>query len=181
MTIETYIDENDLLTCQLYYASKSKQIKKKRQKNRIIIPILYTVFALILYFIDKSIISYLFFIFAILWYFLYPIYERRRYIKHYTTWNKENSLNKIGKVATIEFSNEFIITKEGINEGKLSTAEINEINEIATAVFVKLKTGNSIVLAKNKIKDFDQVISTLKELASFLNIKYNVETSWKWK
>jgi hypothetical protein len=41
MTFELKIDENDYLTYQLFVASKSESIKKKRNRNKIIMPILY--------------------------------------------------------------------------------------------------------------------------------------------
>lgn len=181
MTINYKIDENDFLTYQLYNASKSKHIKKTRWRNKVILPIIYFAFGLLFLFGDKISLSIVFFTTGILWFFIYPFWERRRYIKHYQRFIIENYQNRLGKIASLEFSNEFILAKDNSSESKTLTTEIEEINEIPTTIFVKLKNGQSFILPKSKIENMEEVVTRLKELARYLEINYNINEKWEWK
>ena len=181
MIIEYKIDKNDYLTHQLYIASKSERIKKKRMKNKVVVPLIYAIFGLLLLWIDKLGMAIIFFAVGILWYFIYPIWEKRHYIKHYEGFIKENYRDTVDRTASLEFSNEYIIAKDSGSESKVLTKELKKIDEISTAIFVRLKTGQAFVLPKDKIKNIDLLIMKLKELAKFLDIEYNLEDNWKWK
>ena len=181
MTIDFSIDEKDFLTNQLYMASKSDRIRKKRKRNRIILPLIYVAFGILFLFTDKLPLTIIFLIIGLLWYIVYPIYEKRYYIKHYQGFIKDNYKERIGKTSSLEINDDFIIGKDSGSESKILTKELEEINEIPTTIFVKLKTGQSLILPKNKIKNIDLLIIRLKQLASSLNIPYNLDEKWEWK
>ena len=181
MTIDFSIDEKDFLTNQLYMASKSDRIRKKRKRNRIILPLIYVAFGILFLFTDKLPLTIIFLIIGLLWYIVYPIYEKRHYIKHYQGFIKDNYKERIGKTSSLEINDDFIIGKDSGSESKILTKELEEINEIPTTIFVKLKTGQSLILPKNKIKNIDLLIIRLKQLASSLNIPYNLDEKWEWK
>ena len=67
------------------------------------------------------------------------------------------------------------------SESKVLTTELEEICEIPTTIFVRLKGGQSFILPKDKITDLDNVKARLKELAKHLKIKYDTDENWKWK
>lgn len=182
MILEYKIDENDFLTHQLFIASKSDRIKKKRVKNKIIIPIIY--FVLGVYFLVKNenlVVFILFSLVGFLWYFFYPIWERKHYINHYKGFIKENYNGKVNIMTTIEFNNELIIAKDQASESKVFTTEISEIVEIPSTIYVRLKSGQSIILPKDKIANFSQLRARLKELAKYLNINYELDEKWEWR
>lgn len=182
MTIEYKLDENDFLTHQLYIASTSERIRKKRQRNRVIVPLTYFVIGLFLYILeDKLGLLITFFIIAIIWYIVYPIWERRHYIGHYRGFIKENYKDRIGRTATLEFTNDFILAKDNGSESKVLTTELEEIIEIPTTILLRLKGGQSIILPKEKISSIDILTTKLKELASHLKIRYKLDDNWKWK
>lgn len=181
MTIDYRIDENDFLTHQLYLASKSERIKKKRKRNRLIVPIIYFVFSLLSFFQGGLSLAVIFFIIAPLWFFIYPLWERRYYKKHYQGFIQENYKDRLGKTASLELSKDFILVKDRGSESKVLTTEISEINEIPTTIFVRLKGGQSFILPKDKITNIDYVTIRLKELAIYLKVEYNIDEKWEWK
>lgn len=181
MTIDYIIDENDFLTHQLFLASKSDRIRKKRQRSKVILPLIYIAFGLLFLFQDKVSLTIIFFIIGLLWFFIYPLWERRHYIKHYKGFIKENYKDRLGRTATLEFSNEYILAKDNGSESKVLTSELEEICEIPTTIFVRLKGGQSFILPKDRITDFDKVKARLKELADHLKIKYGTDEKWEWK
>lgn len=181
MRIDYKIDENDFLTYQLYVASKSEKIKKNRKRTKLIIPVLYIALALWFMVQDSHSLAFIFFIIALFWFFLYPLWERRRYMNHYKRCIKEHYKDRIGKTASIEFDNELIIAKDSQIESKIVTRELEEIAEISTTIFIKLKGGQSLILPKEKINDIDSLTARLKELATYLHIEYNIDDKWAWK
>jgi len=61
------------------------------------------------------------------------------------------------------------------------TTEIEQIHEIPTTIFVRLKSGQSFILPKDKIEHVHMLIVRLKELADYLKIKYEDDDTWEWK
>lgn len=181
MTIEYKIDENDFLTHQLFLASKSDRIKKKRRRSKVIVPLIYVVFGFLFLFESNYIMTIAFFVIGLLWFLIYPLWERRHYIKHYQGFIKETYKDRLGRTTTLEFSNDFILANDNGSESRILTKEIDEISEIQSTIFVRLKDGQSFILPKNKITSLDIVTRRLKELADFLKIKYVVDDKWEWK
>ncbi len=181
MTINYKIDENDFLSYQLFAASKSDRIRKKRLRSKVTVLLIYAALGLLFFYQEEIFLTIVLFLIGLLWFFIYPIWERSRYVKHYQGFIRENYQGRFGRIANLEFSNDYIIAKENGNEGKILTTELEEINEIPTAIFVRLKGGQSIIIPKDKITNIDNVKVFLKELAANLKIKYNAEENWKWK
>ncbi len=181
MNIEFKIDENAFLVHQLYTASNSDHIKKKRQKSKVIVPLIYLALGIVFYIQSNIALSILFIVIGILWFFLFPMWEKYRYVKHYREFIKENYRDRLNKTSILEINNENIIAKDDGTESKVQTKEINEIIEIAECIFIKLKTGQSFILPKDKIDNIDELITRLKELAQHLNINYNIDNTWEWK
>ncbi len=181
MTIDYKIDENDFLTHQLFVASKSDRIKKKRKRTKVILPLIYFAFGLLFLYEDKFSLTITFFIIGLLWFFIYPLWERQHYINHYKGFIKENYKDRLGKSATLQLNDDFIIARDNGSESKVLTKELEEINEIPLTIFVRLKGGQSFILPKDKIANIDNVKTRLKELATFLKINYDLDEQWKWK
>jgi hypothetical protein len=181
MTIDYKIDENDFLTHQLFVASKSSRIKRKRRRNKLIVLVIYAVLGILLFIENKYFLSIIFLAIGILWFFIYPIWEKRHYIKHYKEFIKENYKDRLGRNTRLEISNDYILAKDNGSESKILTTELEEIHEIPTTIFIRLKGGQSFILAKDKIANVDAVKATLKELAAYLKIKYITDEKWEWK
>lgn len=181
MIINYNLDENDFLTYQLFIASKSERIQKKRQRNRFLVLVFYILFGLYGYYTERTGLLVIFVIIAIAWFFLYPIWERKRYVNHYKGFIKENYKDRLGKVATVEINEAFILTKDETSESRVSTREVKNITDIGSVIFIRWDTSVSLVLPQNKISQFDQLRSYLKDLASQVNIDYIVEEDWRWR
>ncbi len=181
MVVEFKITENDFLIHQLYLASISDRIRKKRQRNRIIVPLIYSVVGIIAFSLSNSTTTIICFIIATLWFLFYPMREKRRYSKHYESFIKDSYKERIGRLAVIEFSNDFIVTKDEGSESKILTKEFEAMVELPTIILLKLKGGQSIILPKERIKNIDALIVRLNELADYLKIEYIMNDKWEWK
>lgn len=180
MILNYALDENHYLAHQLYIASKSERIIKKRFKNRIIVPIIYVLFGILLYTIENITLAIVFVLFAVLWYFVYPIWERKRYVNHYKAFIKENFGSKLNHVATVELGCDFIHTVDNGSESKVSTNEVLEFIEISSVFFVKIDGGQCLIIPKENSSDVEAIKLRLKELGNILNVPYSEELNWKW-
>jgi hypothetical protein len=181
MTITYKIEEADFLTHQLYIASKSDRITKKRRKSKLIVPLAYVAFGIMSFYVDNFSLGIIFIIIAVLWFFIYPVWQRRHYINHYKGFIKENYKERLNRTGTLEIDNDIIIAKDSGSESRISTEELEKISEISSAIFLRLKTGQSLILPKKQVDNIINLKTRLRELASYLNIEYEVDDKWEWK
>lgn len=181
MIIEYTLTAEDYLTFHLFTSSKSALIKKKRSRNKILVPVCYLIIGVFSFYNGKQIFAVLMALASVLWYFLYPIREKARYVKYFKDFIKENHQEKIGRTVTLEIQNDLIFSKDSGGEGKILTTEIAELNEIPHYIFLKFKTGQVLIFPKDKMPAFEALRTRLRELASYLSIPYNVDEHWKWK
>jgi hypothetical protein len=183
MKIEYKLDENHYLTYQLYTASVSKVLLKKRKRNKIILPVLYLLFAAMILLVYRKFNWSIYFLIitAILWYCYYPKWEKRRYIRYYKNFIKEEFGNRFNKIITVEIEDEYLLATDDGSETKISTKELEKVTELSTIVLIKLKNGTSIIFPKDKMGNIEEVIIRIKKLADHLNIPYTTDLNWEWK
>jgi hypothetical protein len=181
MKLEYSLEKNDYVTFQLFAAAKSKRITKKRRNNKIILPLIYLGLAVVTYFVEDIGLSIIFLFIGLLWFLFYPAYEKKKYFRHYDKYIEENYKNRFGKVETLNFEEDYVLSKDYTGEGKLFLSEVEELNEIEKYYFLKFNSGVSLIIPKSKIDNLDQLSQYLKSLVSSLNIKHNIELTWEWK
>jgi len=181
MKIEFELREEDYLTFQLYAASTSERIKKKRQRSRWRVPLAYLLIGGWFLIQDKYVISVLFIVVAIAWFFVYPLWERRHYFKHYQDHIREHYAARFNQFATLTFDENNISTKDRTGESTILSTEIIGIIEIPQLIMIAIRGGQSYLLPKQRLANPDGIISRLQELSRQLNIQYKVENHWVWK
>ncbi|MFM9950219.1 MAG: YcxB family protein [Saprospiraceae bacterium] len=181
MTITYSLSENDFLTHQLYAASTAERIIKKRQRARLIGPLIYLLLGLYYWFVSSRTAAGFLVILAILWYFIYPIWERNYYVRHYQAYIRENFRDRIGKLLTLTFEDDHLFAKESGMESKIPYSELSSVIEIPATIFLKLKTGEAIVLPKSSIQNLEPLKEKLKALTSALDVPYVLNEQWRWK
>lgn len=181
--VEKYsLDQQDYLDYQLFYASQSPLVIRKRKRMRLLVPITYIILALILWFTKTDyILLTSFLLIALLWFFLYPLWSRRLYTRHYSKFNKEALKGRENNEAEVRIDENEIYSRTNTVETKISWAEIEEINEVPKAFYLKMKSSTSIVIPKNKIRDEKTVREFLQQVSKSKNIKYNYFPNWEWK
>lgn len=172
------LTNEDFLEHQLYVASKSETIIKKRKRTRVIIPLVYLTLALFFFFNKGNYTSCIIFIsIAVVWYLFYPIRSKKLHIKHYQNHINEHYKNRINVESEIEITNEYIFGKEKSGESKTSIEEIESLIELKNRFFLTLKTGLSLVIPKTAIHDITQFKNKITEL----HIEIIDELNWEFK
>ena len=130
------LDANDFLQYQLFTASKSKHIAKKKMYGWLLFTVAATIFALYCFFNDSTSLAIYFGAIALVWYLLYPKYFNWKYVKHYTDIVNKNYKNRFGQSTTISFSKGYVIATDQSGEGRIKTSEIVNINETGQHLFI---------------------------------------------
>ncbi len=174
------LDKEDFLRFQLFTASKSKRIRKKRITSWILMTSSFLCLGLVLLDNADKLLAYYFLTVSIISLFFYPVYSKWRYKKHYQKHIEENYKNKIGLLIEISLDQEYITMKDRSSEVRIKLTEIESIHEIKEDLFIKLNTGDTLIIPA-RIPDFE---SFMKELATTLpdsKIQWNKEYNWRWK
>jgi hypothetical protein len=179
--VEYPLQADDYLQYQLYVASKSKRIQKKRKNSKIGLPIIYIFFSIVIYFYSNSLLSFLFIAIAIAWYFLYPVWEKHHYIKHYKDFIDENyKANKEEKIV-LEVNETYLFIKNNGSESKVNCSEIATITELNQYLYIHLNSGQTLIVPKSRTNNLDELIATLKLIEKKYSIEYKTEPNWEWK
>lgn len=181
MKVNYILDENDYLQFQLYTASKSDRIKKQRKKSWIIMTLAFLSLSFLFYTTEMKSLMYYFAVFSILSLILFPIYSKKRYYNHNKKYNLETYKNRFGNTCTITFDEINIISSDPTAETSINLSAIEEIAETSQYIYLKIKTGGSLIIPKLKVENINLVQTYLENLAEKLKINFNKELSWRWK
>jgi len=170
------LEKEDFLTYQLFTSSQSLRIRKKRRRDWLLL----TLGSLLLsgYFFYQQIeaMSIYFMITAVIFALFYNRYFNWRYKKHYSTFIDENYKNRFGLESQIEFVDDFVIVKDKTGEGKIKIEEIEKVDNLENHIFIKVSTGTSLIITKQKIDNSALITEWMKSKS----VSVNDYKNWKW-
>jgi hypothetical protein len=76
--------------------------------------------------------------------------------------------------------NGFIVSVGDNQEGKIKLTEIQEINEISENLFIKIKTGESVIIP-SRLSEYEILKKQLYDLVEPLGVTWKNQLNWKWK
>ena len=177
MKLKYHLEESDFLSFQLYTASKSAVIRKRRQNGRITVIFLIAFLGVLFYIKGDELLAILLGIAAVLSFLFFPGYLNRLYKKHYKTHIKEHYANRIGTIVELEFQENRLLEKSSFGEASINLSAIERIIEAPAHFFVKIVTGESIIIPKRALADIDK----LKDSIKALGLTITEDLQWKWK
>lgn len=180
MKLNYSLSQEDYLNFQLYYGLRSPYGKKLRTRNWLIVPLIYTFFASILFFTSSPIFSISFLILAILWLLFYPSFQKRRMAKVYKNYNIEQFQRRFDKPVEVSFDKLHVNLKDYAGEAKINLIEIDEMREVENYYYLKFTTGVVLIIPKQKIDTIDELKAFLEALVKKSRIKYVPDLEWKW-
>ena len=170
MTLEYSLTEDDYLQHQLFLASKSEKIKKKRINSWILTTLAFLSLGFILYSNKPKFMSYYFLTAGVLSAFLYPLYLRYYYKNHYKKFIADRFKNCFGLIATVKFNQDDIETFDITGESKINLSQLEQINEIPNYIYLRLKSGGSLIIPKLQISNIDIVRTELQTISTGFNV-----------
>jgi hypothetical protein len=181
MKLTYQLDHNDFLKHQLYSASKSARIKKKRRNSWLIASATMLLLGFLFYQSNNSFLSYCCLAFGVFTFIFFPLYQRQQYKDHYAKFIADAYKNRFGLISTIYFNEDTIETSDSTGESKINLSELAYVAETRDYFYPGLKTGEHIIIPKSKITDLPQLRQDLRKLCDRLKIDFIEDLNWKWK
>lgn len=179
--IKLKLNKEDLVAFQLFVASNSERLIKKRKQTRMRLPIVYIFLALVMFYNAQVLFGSFLLAFSILWFYYYPMFESKKYVKHYSSYVNENFKSKLDLETKLEFTDEEIRTYDNMGSSIIKNETITHIDETLVYIFIRLETGMGIILPKSKIKNLDELEKWIDRLSIKYKISKNVNLDWVWK
>lgn len=181
MKFETTQTKEDYLYLFLFSSSKSKLAKKRRRNTLIILSGMFIVISIEAYLAGGHLFKWWeVLIIGTIFIYLYTFYQRNLYIRHYKKNVAENFKNKFGKTASVEFSDEQLITGDYAGESKLNLEQLEHIYETGTYYIIKFRTADGLVVRKEEVSD-SEFRALIKRLTEKYNIPFTQELNWKFR
>lgn len=79
----------------------------------------------------------------------------------------------------IIFKDSFLESKDITGEAKINYSVFREIIEISTHYIINVESGETLIIAKEYIKDSTELNVFLKDLSNKLAIEYKTDVDWK--
>lgn len=173
------LEQEDFLRYQLFTASKSKRIKRKRILSWLLITATMFLLGFMMMQKTEKFLAYYFLAFGIITFIFYPFYQKVYYKKHYLKHINEYYKNRFGQESELSFRDDHIVSVAEAQEGKAKLLEITEINEIADNLFINFKSGDCLIIPSCNIH-FNELKQELQANITDLDIMWNKELEWKW-
>lgn len=109
----------------------------------------------------------------------YPKYQKWYYRRHYINHIKEHYKNKVNQTSVLELDSECIKSSSKFGEASINLREVIELNETGDYLFVKISTGESLILPKAKV-DIDLFKKELLSILPSNGLLVTEELNWKW-
>lgn len=180
MILEISLTKDDFLAHQLFNASRSERIRKKRRRNRYIVSILYIIIGLCFYLLDKSYPAVIFPVIGFVWIFVYPLWSRRQYRRHYAAHIDDHYSYRIGRKMNLSVEEDSLVTQDETGEGRVALSEVDGIFEIPSHFLIHLKTGVSFILPKSSLPENDLEVF-VAQVESSTGVKRESFPNWKWR
>jgi hypothetical protein len=175
------LDENDLLTFQLYTASKTPRIRNGRIRTWILMTVTFLLFAYLFYESSNDSLTVYFLSLAGLSAIFAPFYTRWKYKRHYLKYIRDTFKNRLGQECTLIIDSETVGTKSNSEEVKIKKSEIEEINEIKDYYFLKARSGTTLLISKLKTDNLEEIEDLIRSLVERYGVRHNIELNWKWR
>lgn len=176
MIVRYKLSETDYLNNQLFIASRSERIKRKRRNSLIIVPVAYLALAIFGFLSISNSMGIAFVILSLLWCLLYPKYQAKKYYNHYKSHIAENYKELCETEVTMEIREDVIVCSDSKAESKLKINAIGKIFELPTVYLLNINKASNIVMPRN-----DQVSAFINILITQHDIELHDFISWNWK
>lgn len=170
------IEKEDLIEFQLYVASKSEILIKKRRNSRALLVAASTLFAGYFFTSDELIMGIYFSIMVVGFILFYYKYFSWKQKLNYGRFIKANYSSRFGMQETLETFPDKIHVKDNFGEGDVKASELTGIIEIQSHFFINLDSGSSLIIPKSQVNSKE-----IKQQLSLLNTPFIEELDWSWK
>ena len=176
MKMKYTLDRKDFVELQLFNATKSVSIQKKKRRETIYLTLGALLAAAYFLVQDHMAMTIWFLLVAVVTVSFYPKYFKRKYKKHYEKYIDEHYAKRFGEKVELALTNEAIWSRNQIGEGTLYLSEIDRVNETQHHFFLHTSAGPSMIIPKRELDTLDQFRAAVAKV----NIPVIDDKNWSW-
>lgn len=175
MEVTYSLEHNDFLTQHLYRITRDKTIQIKRQKQWIILPIVFFAIAAYFYYMDLMSLALAMAFYTIITLLFYRKYFDYKYKNSIEKFVRKNLSKRAGIDFTVNFGKSNILISDETGESKIKNDQVDYIADLPDHFLLHMKVGEVLIIPKNKV-DAHAMKNT------FDQHKFAVidESKWKW-
>ena len=165
MKLTCQLTPADLVAFNEYHVAHSDLHRAQRRKHRYVVPVIYFIFAGLLFLGSAGRAALIFAVFAIIWFLLSPRWLRRRYRKHFQKHVAETAGEAIKTPVTLELRDDGIHSESNLGHSVLKYSAVGQIVENGMYTYVYIGQGMALVLPEDRIarQDIDAFVTDLKK------------------
>jgi len=180
MQIKYSLDERDYLIHQMYVSGSSKFVRRRRIRNRFIVPVVYVAVGAVAFLIDLILLGIAFLTLAIIWMLLYPFYSKRLHMRHFRNNIKEHYDRRVNEEVTLAVAADGIFTSGRDGESKINYDAVDSIVELSDHFIVRLISAASLILPKDRTRGDDLKVM-VKSIADNAKVEIVDARDWNWQ
>lgn len=180
MEIEYSLAKDDFLTYQLFTASQSQSVRKRRLLYRFIGPLIYVALGFILSVQGDYISLVVFSVIALVWLLFYPLYSRWRYKSHYSKYIEEHYSKVLGKKGSVKLEDEHLAMSNNGVEAKVAFTDIDSLIELEGHFLLGISTGNTCIVPKREVEQ-ELLSSFIADVERLTEVERVDMSSWRWR
>ncbi len=174
------LKKEDILAFQMYESGESEYQKKRRKRNRLLVPVIYGLIAIMAFFKEFNSIGAGILVFSVVWFFLYPTYAKWFHCRHFKKHIEEKYKNELDTEGILRLEEERFFSYSEDGEIKLKYSAIENLVELEKFYLIRLKLAVTFLLPKERIPK-EKLEPFIQEVSkrTGLDIKDHKKRLWK--
>ncbi len=180
MTITYTLSEADYVTYQLFTASTSPAIQKKRRKVWLLITAAFVMLALLFYDTGSMFLAAMFLLYGLFTLVFYPLFARRQYLKYYQDLVRHTFYQVVNKPVQCTFSDDRLELSDELSKSTIQYRALTAIQHIPGYYYLIVRGCQYLILPKAQLADEAGVKNALTMAAAQAGIVIQQIPAWKW-
>ena len=180
MLLHSTLSAEDYVDNLLFFNSINERLIKRRRNDMILSACFAMVPVILAILLENWIFTLTFLIIAIVGLYTQPKRKKNTIRRHYRRHVEENFHNRFGKEAIVTIDSKEIYVATPGEEGRIDFDQMETIYEVPYHFFIKLLSGTSLIIPKDRVADAAAVGAELHAIAAQYNREYVVMNGWKW-
>ena len=151
MKLTYQLTQSDLVKFNEYHSAHSAFDKKCRRKYRIFFPIIYLTFSIIFFLFSDYPSTIIFIAFAILWFVFYPLWQKKRYRKHFEKHVAETVGDSLKEPMVVELQDEGIHISDYSGQSLYKYSAVGQIVENESCTYIYFGKGIALILPHDRL------------------------------
>ena len=164
------------MTFQLYTASKSPTIQRKKRQSHWVLTGSLAVLALLSFLRQEWGLGTYWGATAVLIGLFYPRYFRWRYKRHYLNHIREHYQNRIGLPSTLSLEGTQLSAADSVGSSQVEWSQVSHVNRLPNHWFIQLRSGVALLVPSSAVDNESAFLAVFTEN----EIPIENHLNWNW-